>query len=302
MTTQAREPLDADLAAYGQRLKDAGVDDLYSGGNGPASRAKFHKARALMAKPVLPEGKIENLTIDGPHGPIPIRVLWPPQGEPIGTLVFFHGGGFVVGDLETHHMHCLRFASRARLVVVNVNYRHAPEHPFPQGIDDAFAATKWASEHLARLGGAKRPLAVSGDSAGGNLTAVTAIACRDAGIKLAAQAPTYPVTDMTKSKNPDIRKAYFGDKAATLSKDWRASPILADLKGVAPTILTTGAHDFLYEDNMAYAAKLRAANVPLVLRVYPTFNHGFMGCTGISKAADAAADRLCNDLLELMTR
>lgn len=303
MTTMPRAPLDPDLAAYARRLEDEGVADLYSGGNGPVSRERFRKARALRPNPQLTEGRIENLTITGPHGDIPIRLLWPQQGgEPIGTLVYFHGGGFVVGDLESHHWHCVRFANRARVVVVNVNYRHAPEHPFPQAPDDAWAAMTWAHENRARLGGAARPLAVSGDSAGGNLTVVTALACRDAGIALAAQAPSYPVTDLSRDRNPHIRKALFGDQAETLSKHWRASPALTRLEGLAPTILTTGDHDFLFEDNLAFAEQLRAANVPLTLRVYPTFNHGFLSCTGLSKAAADAADRLCDDLHEHMTR
>ena len=186
-------------------------------------------------------------------------------------------------------------------MVVNVDYRLAPEHPFPQGVDDALAAVQWASAHLATLGGAGKPLAVGGDSAGGNFAAVAALACRDSGIKLAAQLLLYPATDMTDLRDPDIRKAYFGDAAEQNSRSLKASPALARLEGVAPAILGVGPHDFLYQDNLAFVAKLRAAKVKVIYREFPTLNHGFFGYTGISPASAAAADQLCDDLRGLMT-
>jgi acetyl esterase len=214
--------------------------------------------------------------------------------------VYFHGGGFVVGDLDSHHSHTVRYANRSQVVVVNVDYRLAPEYPFPQGLDDCIAATRWADGHRTRLGGANRPLAVGGDSAGGNFAAVTAIDSRDRGLKLAAQLLVYPVTDMTALGDPDIRTAYFGGHYAQQSKDPRASPILANLTGVAPALLAVGDHDFLYDDNVAYVAALRAAGVPLILREYPDLNHGFCSTAGISKASNAAAEQICDDLREMI--
>ena len=186
--------------------------------------------------------------------------------------------------------------------MVNVDYRLAPEHPFPQGVDDSIAATEWASKNLARLGGAAKPLAVGGDSAGGNFAAVTAIVCRDKGIKLAAQVLIYAATNMTSVGDPDIRKAYFGDSYEKNNRNFKASPVLARLEGVASAIMGVGPHDFLYQDNLAYAAAPRAAKVPLIYREFPTLNHGFFSYTAISPACAAAAEQLCDDLRGLLAK
>jgi acetyl esterase len=143
---------------------------------------------------------------------------------------------------------------------------------------------------------------VGGDSAGGNFAAVCAIVCRDEGIRLAAQVLLYAVTNMTEEGNPDIRKAYFGDGFAAQSKSLKASPVLAKLEGVAPAIMGVGAHDFLYRDNLAYAAALRAAKVPLVYREFSTLNHGFFSYTAISLVCEAASEQICRDLRDLLAR
>jgi len=188
MTTQNRQPLDPALAEIERKWKESDIPDLYAGRNGPVSRERARNIRAfLYPKPKLPTGKLERTSITGPNGPITIEIVQPVEGAPIGTLVYFHGGGYIVGDIDSHQAHAIRFANRARVVVVNVDYRLAPENPFPQGVEDAIAGAKWAHANLGRLGGAGKPLAVGGDSAGGNFAAVTAIKCRDAGIKLAAQ-------------------------------------------------------------------------------------------------------------------
>jgi acetyl esterase/lipase len=186
-------------------------------------------------------------------------------------------------------------------VVVNVYYRLAPEHPFPQGVDDAIAAAQWTSKNLGRLGGSAKPLTIGGDSAGGNFAAVAAIVCRDGGIKVAAQLLIYAATDLTSVGDPDIRKAYFGDGFDKNCRSIKASPVLARLEGAAPAIMGVGRHDFLYQDNVAFAAVLRAAKVPLIYREFPTLNHGFFSYTAISPACAAAADQLCKDLRGLLT-
>ena len=158
-----------------------------------------------------------------------------------------------------------------------------------------------ASENLSTLGGAGKPLAVGGDSAGGNFAAVTAIRGRDAGIKIAAQVLIYGALGGGGS-DPDIACMYFGpDLGAKAKKTVEASPILADLKGVAPAIIGVGSHDFLYQDSVTYAAKLREAGVPLIYREYPNLNHGFFSYTAISPASAAAADQLCGDLRSLLS-
>ena len=301
--TAEKQPLDPVIAEMERQWRDSGIPGIYAGGNGPVSRERARDIRALLyPKPKLPAGHIDRRDIPGPNGPITVEIVRPVAGEPIGTLVYYHGGGFIIGDIDSHQAHAIRLANSARVVVVNVDYRLAPEHPFPQGVDDAIAAAKWAAQNLALLGGAGKALAVGGDSAGGNFAAVTAIVCRDAGITLAAQLLLYAVTNLAGDNNPDIRKAYFGDGYAKNSRSIKASPVLGRLEGVAPALMGVGSHDFLYRDNLAYAAALRAARVPLTFREFPTLNHGFFSYTAISSVCAAAAERLCQDLRALLTK
>jgi acetyl esterase/lipase len=301
--TEQIQPLDPIIAEMERRWRDSGIPGIYDGGNGPVSRERARNVRALLyPKPALAAGRLERFDIPGPNGAIVVEAVRPLEGEPIGTLVYFHGGGYIIGDIDSHQAHAIRFANRARTVVLNVDYRLAPEHPFPHGVDDAIAATRWAGAHLDRLGGAGKPLAVGGDSAGGNFAAVAAIMCRDSGIRLAAQVLLYAATDMTNEGNPDIRKAYFGDSYEQSCRSLKASPVLAKLDGVAPAIIGVGSHDFLCQSNRAYAAALRAAKVPLTYREFPTLNHGFFSYTAISPACTAAADRICDDLRALLAR
>ena len=296
------QPLEPALVEMAQRWKASGIPtDLYVG-DGPAMRDRGVQVRNLFyPKPVLVSGPIEALTLPGPNGDIPARIVWPASGKPDATLVYFHGGGWILGDLDSHEAHAIRLANEANVVVLNVGYRLAPEDPFPAGIDDAIAATEWAHAHLSRLGGNPGKLAVGGDSAGGNLAAVVALHCRDAGIVLAAQLLIYPATDLTGAGHGMVREHYLGADAAAKAANPRVSPRhAASLAGIAPVILGVGAHDFLYQDNMAYVAALRAANVPLLLREYPTLNHGFFSFTAVSPASLGAVQQLCADLGKLL--
>lgn len=296
-----KKPLDAVIVQMQQRWKESGIPDLYEGGDGPVSRERGRNVRAVFyPKPVLPHAPIERLSIPGPAGEIEARIVRPVAGEPTGTLVYYHGGGFILGDLDSHEAHAIRLANEAGVVVLNVAYRLAPESPFPAAIDDAEAAAVWAQANLDRLGGCGRPLAVGGDSAGGNLAAATALYCRDVGISLAAQLLLYPVTDLTKL-NGIPEQAYLGAKADKRGFSPRASPALApSLAGVAPAIIGVGSYDFLYQDNMDYANLLDAAKVPVLLRQYPDLNHGFFSYTAISESSALAAQQLCADLRDLM--
>ncbi len=312
----ALAPLDPVLADIGRRWRESGIPDLYEGclepHGGPVSRERGRNVRALLyPKPQLPTGRIEQRVIEGrPYGApadIPVRIIWPHAsfvtGQPSHTLVYFHGGGFVVGDLDSHEAHAVRLANEAACVVVNVDYRLAPEHRFPAAYNDCLAATRWAHDHIGELGGQLQRLAVGGDSAGGNFAAAVALACRDMGISLAAQLLLYPATDLLRMRGlPE--KAYLGEELIeTLGHDPRASPRYASSHaGLAPAILGVGAHDFLYADNMAYAAALRAAKVPLLLREFPTLNHGFFSYTAISDVSLRAAQTLCADLKDHFAR
>ncbi len=302
--------LDPVLASIGQRWRDAQIPDIYEGcldpHGGPVSRERARNVRGFFyPKPQLPKGKIEHRAIDGRvYGvdcDIPVEIIWPAidsgLASPRNTLVYFHGGGFVVGDLDSHQAHAVRLANESECVVVNVDYRLAPEHRFPAAYDDCLAVTRWAHDHIVLLRGGTHRLAIGGDSAGGNLAAAVAITCRDLSIKLAAQLLLYPATDLLRLKGMP-EKAYLGEEnMAQLGLDPRASPLYAMSHiGLAPAIMGVGHHDFLYADNMAYAAKLRSANVQLTLHEFPTLNHGFFSYTSISKDSLAAAKLICADL------
>ncbi|HMS27534.1 MAG TPA: alpha/beta hydrolase [Burkholderiaceae bacterium] len=308
--TSVNKPLDPAIAEMGRRTKASGIPDLYEGclepHGGPVCRERGRNLRAFFyPKPTLPTGKIESLVIDGAaygvDAQIPVRIHWPQENFVTGTvqntLVYFHGGGFVVGDLDSHDAHAIRLANEAQCVVVNVDYRLAPEHRFPAAYDDCWAVTQWVAQNISRLGGHVKRLAVGGDSAGGNLAAAVALACRDCGLKLAAQLLLYPATDLTQL-NGMPEQAYLGaENISTTGRDWRASPKLAaSHAGLAPAILTVGAHDFLFKDNQAYAQVLRNANVALTYREFPTLNHGFFSFTAISQDSLIAAQMVCADL------
>ncbi len=267
-------------------------------------RERARNIRTLLyPKPGLDAGRIAPINIPGPAGDIPAHVVWP-LGECSGaTLVYFHGGGFILGDLDSHEAHCIRIANRSGAVVVNVGYRLAPEDVFPAGIDDAWAALRWVQAQINQFGGDAPRLAVGGDSAGGNFAAVLALMARDAGLALAAQLLIYPATDLSQERDPTVRNYYLGSEAAHKALDPRVSPRLApSLVGLAPVILGVGVHDFLYPDNCRDADALRAAGVPLLVREYPTLNHGFFSYTAVSENSHIAADQLCDDLQALLAK
>ncbi len=315
VTGGASAPLDPILADVGKRWQAAQIPDLYDGcltspHGGEVCRERGRNVRGFFyPKPVLPTGPIEAITIDGTEWgaptPIPARIVWPhadaeqaasQANKPLPTLVYFHGGGWVVGDLDSHEAHAVRLANEANCVVLNVDYRLAPEHKFPAAYNDALAATRWAQANIQRLGGDAKRLAVGGDSAGGNLAAAVAVACRDLGLSLVAQLLIYPATNLGQLKGtPEM--AYLGEDADVLAKDPRVSPFHATSHvGLAPVILGVGPHDFLYQDNVAYAEILRQAKVPLTYREFPTLNHGFFSYTAVSPDSLAAAQLLCQDL------
>ncbi|HEY6513971.1 MAG TPA: alpha/beta hydrolase [Burkholderiaceae bacterium] len=297
----AAVPLEPQLAEMARRWKDSGIPGLYEGGDPSASRERGRCIRAfLYPSPTIEVASIDALEIPGADGPLPARIVRP-HGAVRGTVVFFHGGGWVLGDLQSHEAHCRRIAAECGVVVLNVGYRLAPEHRFPAAAMDAMAALDWAFEHVGRLGGAALPVAVAGDSAGGNLAAVAALHARARGLPLAAQLLIYPATDMSRRLDADIARAYFGERVQQQASDWRASPALAERHaGLAPAIIGVGAHDFLYEDNLAYAARLQAAGVPVLLRQYPALNHGFFSFTRVSPGSLQAAQQLCADLRGLL--
>lgn len=215
-------------------------------------------------------------------------------------MVYFHGGGWILGDLDSHQGNASRIAAHAQANVVQVDYRLAPENPYPAGVDDAIAAFEWVVAHIEQFGGNLDKVVVSGDSAGGNLAAVVAQHCRASEIRLAGQFLIYPATDLTNATDGAMLE-YLGPETSTLANDPRVSPALSEcLDGLAPAIIGVGAHDFLYQDNVRYARALSDAGVPVIFRQYPTLNHGFFSYGNVSAASDQAAEQLCEDLYKLL--
>ena len=259
------------------------------------ARQMFRETRPAATPPAPEIGAVTDLTADGAAGPIAMR-LYRPRGVPASTvlpaLVFFHGGGWVIGDVETHDVLCRQLTAGAGISVVNVDYRLAPEHKFPAAIDDAWAATRWVAAHAAELGVDAGRLAVGGDSAGGNLAAVVALLARDHGTPaLGLQVLVYPVTDVgAESRSYDefadgfmltrdsmrwfIAHYLAGREDAV---DWRASPLRApSVAGVAPTLVVTAGFDPLRDEGDAYALKLREAGVRVDTICYGGMIHGFV--------------------------
>jgi acetyl esterase len=245
---------------------------------------------------------VEDTAVPGPAGEIPIRIYRPDVEGAVPTMAFFHGGGFAIGSIATHDDHARLICHDVGVVVVSVDYRLAPEHPFPAGFDDCLAATKWVGDNVATLGGDAARIVVGGDSAGGNLSAAVALATRDGGPALAAQFLIYPGVDFVEDADYPSRsenaEGYFLtlDDMAWFSNhylpegadhnDPRASPIrAASLTGAPPAVIGTGEFDPLRDEGEAYAAALREAGVPVALRRAPGLVHGFVNMTAINRAA-----------------
>lgn len=261
-------------------------------------RASMMAVPAPADLPALAE--VRELTIEGLHGPIPIRT-YVPVGEPIGTCVYFHVGGWVIGDLSTGDALCRRLAAAAGCVVVNVDYRLAPEHPFPEPLDDAYAALAWAA--VAQPG----PLVVMGESAGGNLAAACAIRARDeGGPEIAGQVLAYPVTDAGMD-TPSYHAIGTRDwllSSADMRWFWnhycppgidRTQPLvaplaIADAAGLPPALVIVADLDPLRDEGLAYADRLVAAGVPVATRCDEGMLHGYLVAAGaVPLAAEAVA-------------
>ena len=304
--------LDPDVARMLQAMQDNGEPPLFQDVTADEARRRGVHLRARYYPPVLMDvDSVQALAIPGPAGDLPVRIYRPE--DPTGTtVVFFHGGGWVIGDLDSHDGHARRLAATLGAVVLHVDYRLAPEHPFPAAYEDCVAAIEWAFEHVDELGGRADRIAVAGDSAGGNLAAAVALHCRDTDRRLAAQLLVYPAVDLADGlaasgedgfftgEDDWVERQYLGDDVTRVA-DPRVSPLRAESHaGLAPAVIGIGHHDPLLAQNLAYATALRAAGVPTVLREYPELVHGFFGMGAISAGAEKAADELCRDLRDLV--
>jgi acetyl esterase len=276
----------------------------------PAEARKAYLDRRSMTQPLPPEvAAVESLQALGPHGPIPLRLYRPLEeraASALPALVYFHGGGWVVGNLETHDTLCRQLANGGRCIVVAVDYRLGPEHRFPAAVDDSIAATRWVRDNVTALGIDPDRIAVGGDSAGGNLAAVAAIDARDAGTPLAFQLLIYPATDMrqdsdsyqTNGQGNMLTRdtmAYFRSHYIDPDQydDWRASPLLhADLTKLPPAFILTAGFDPLRDDGLLYAERLTAAGNCATYICFERQIHGFILMGRVLDEADSAVN-LC---------
>jgi acetyl esterase len=270
----------------------------------PVARAQFAELCRRTRKPCDWDVAASDHEVPGPAGSRSARLYVPCEaGDAVlPTLLYFHGGGWCIGDIETHDSACRQLAHAAQCAVLSLDYRLAPEHPFPAAVEDCFAALRFVAAEGRSLGLDPTRLAVGGDSAGGNLAAVVAILARDAGIAVGAQILFYPATDFSVDypSRQDYAAGFLLTRESTdwfgghyvdpcHHEDWRASPLRAtDLRGLPPAIVIVGACDMLYDESRAYAEALAAAGNAVSLKVYPGMIHGFLTMGGVIAAADTA--------------
>ena len=302
--------LDPDAAAVFKAFQEAGRPPYESVGHDEARR--LYLAGRVVSNPEPPElESVKPLSIPAPHGPIAARIYTPKDPRRTDglapALVFFHGGGWVIGDLDSHDVVCRKLADEGRLIVISIDYRLAPEHKFPAAVDDSIAATQWIADNAQQLGIDASRLMVGGDSAGGNLAAVVAISARDGnGPAIAGQVLIYPATDfaMTHPSHSEpetslllthsvirwFKDHYLGDADIN---DWRASPARATtLKGLPPAYVLTAGADPLRDEGDEYAARLKEAGVAVTYRHFPGQFHGFFTMGKLLQQANVAASEI----------
>jgi len=269
-----------------------------------AARAAYEAGAEVLEPPRAPLARVENFSIPSADG-TPLRArLYAPSHERLPVLLYLHGGGFVIGSLETHDSLCRQLALKSGGAVVALDYRLAPEHRFPTAVDDAWAAMHWLAAQAGAIGLDARRLAVGGDSAGGTLAAACALRARDEGLPLALQLLITPGTTAF-ADTPSHR--LFADgfllDAVTIAwffdhyidgaqrEDWRFAPLLADdVDGVAPVCLILAENDPLVDEGIAYADRLRAAGVAVDLELYRGLTHDFIKMGRVLKEAGMAQD------------
>lgn len=257
----------------------------------PQEARRIRLARLRSDLPVEPVAKVEDRTIPGPTGPLPVRVYTPDGRGPHPVAVYYHGGGWVTGNLDTHDGSSRGLCNTGRCVIVSVDYRLAPEHKFPAAAEDAYAAAKWAVDHTLEIGGRPSRVAIAGESAGGNLAAAVCLMAKDrGGPPLLFQVLIYPVMDYG-SNTPSYRENAEGYFLTRSSMDWYwghylkapedgsdpyASPLKAkDLAGLPPALVITAEYDPLRDEGEAYASRLKDAGVPAACSRYAGMMHGF---------------------------
>ncbi|WP_420450613.1 alpha/beta hydrolase [Ilumatobacter sp.] len=305
-------PLDADVAEVLAEMRALDVAPLRAGTPQQARRG-YDRAPKPPPEPVA---RVVDATVAGPAGDVAIRAYAPSDGDDLGVVAFFHGGGWVLSGIDGHDSLARRFALRSGALVVSVEYRLAPEHPFPAAHDDCWAVTEWLADHAHELGGDGPRLAVAGDSAGGNLAAGVALRARDAGLDLALQCLVYPCLDddATRPSMVDHGEGSFLT-AADMSWFWsryvpdehrhdpRAVPMRApDLAGLAPALVQTAEYDPLRDEGEEYARRLREAGVEVTATRYDGVVHGFASRWTTMSRAELAHDEAGDALRRALRR
>lgn len=302
--------LDLELAEFLEEGRRSGAPDLCDLPPNPARG--LYRLLTAAADLTAAEVQVETRQIAGPDGALPLRI-YRPHAEAGGIALYLHGGGFVLGDLDCYHAICSNLCARSGCVIVAVDYRLAPEAPFPAAVDDCYAALAWTAANAAGLGADPARLAVVGDSAGGNLAAVLALLARDReGPAIALQALAYPVTAAAPGQFPShgkfgtgyvltsrtmeyCNRHYFGPSG--LAPDFRGAPLLAaEFAGLPPALIQVAGYDALRDEGIAYAERLMAAGVPVSLVDYPGLSHGYLNMAGKIKTAALAFDQVCSAL------
>ncbi len=307
--------VDPQMQGVLDRIAKAGLPQFHTVSADEARRL-YRESRAAFSPPAPEVEEVRDAVADGPGGPIPLRLyrgLGTEAGALLPALVFFHGGGWTIGDLDTHDVVCRTLANKARCAVVAVDYRMGPEHKFPAAVEDCIAATRWVAAQAAAIGVDAARIAVGGDSAGGNLAAVVAIALRDAGgPPLVFQALVYPATDqrMDSESHSRLSDGYLLTRNNMLwfrgnylepgqYEDWRASPIRAvDLARLPPAHIITAGYDPLLDEGRAFSDGLVAAGVPVLYECFEGMTHGFLTMGGVVAAANHALYRLAQSLAQ----
>jgi len=276
-----------------QVMAEAGLQPIEAMTPAEAREQMEATAQARKAEP-LPVARVDERLIPGPAGHIRLRLYWPNTAGPVPAIVYYHGGGHVIGSLDTHDLVARNLCAGAEAVVASVDYRMAPEHKFPAAVEDSLAALEWVHANAKKLGADSGKIGVHGDSAGANLAAVIALMARDAGSpRLRLQSLVYPVADyglagdsydkyaqgyglLTRESMVWFRNHYL--RSPKDAEDWRASPIKApSFGGVAPAIVITAECDVLHDDGERYAEALRRAGATVEYKDYPGMIHGFFG-------------------------
>ena len=300
--------LDPEVQALLEAMRAEGGPPMESLSVEEARQGARDLCRRLGGTPA-PVARVEDVECSGPAGAIRVRIYRPDSGGPRPALVYFHGGGWVIGDLETHSGVCRAVAHRSGAVVLAVDYRRAPEAPFPAAVEDCFAAARWALENAGALSIDPGRVAVGGDSAEGNLAASVSLKCRDeGGPAFALQVLVYPVTNVASLDTPSYHEFAEGYFLTKSQMEWfarhycpnpedrrhpHASPLLAaDLGRLPPALVITAECDVLRDEGESYAGRLEAAGVPVTCHRLPGVIHGFLVMQGALRQAREAIDRI----------